>query len=162
MTRGALAAVETVRREGRGKRLDEAVALIVTDVGRPARAPFDGVAMTAGARSLAKLARDAGFEVREHMGADFVTVEGVHPDRVGFSATWLRGRFKRGSWHEPWRYEMIRDDRPVGMDAKTRVGKVGTRSPGVGKERMTIAGSPRGVAAGDRDLRARIGAVRGA
>lgn len=152
----ALAAVESVRRLGAEKRLDAEVARIVTKVGRPKVIPYEGDPVTASARRLLALAEAAGFTAQLLTTHDSCTVEGHHPDRVGFRALWVRGASKSATWHEPWRYEIIRDDRPIAVDSRTKTGKAGHRSPGMGRDRLSIAGTPWGIGIGVTELTKRL------
>lgn len=156
LTPEAVEAVEAVRRLGAAKRLDAEVARLVTKVGRPKVIPYEGDPVTAGARRLLALAEECGFTVQLLTTEDLCTVEGHHPSRVGFRAIWKRGRAVTGSWHEPWRYEIIRDDRPIAVDTRTKTGKAGHRSPGMGRERLSIVGTPWGIGIGVTELTKRV------
>ena len=63
---------------------------------------------------------------------------------------------KAATWHEPWRYELIDDTRPIAIDARSHTGKVGYRSLGMGTQRMSITGTPWGIGIGITALTARI------
>lgn len=117
---------------------------------------FDGEVETAGARRLLALAEDNGFTAQMLISGDTCCVEGHHPSRVGFRAWWTRGAADGGSWHAPWAYAMITDERTVEMDAKAHVGKKGHRTTGQGTQRMTIVASPRGVASNVTEISRRI------
>lgn len=159
---------------------------IVTDVGRPPEgerevwtvtpemsvmlrgervrivtgAPYTPDPITAAARRLLADAEAAGFTAQLLSGEDWCVVEGhrLPAERVGFRAWWRRGKADGGTWHEPWRYELIEDTRVVAIDEKKRVGKVGYRSPGVGTQRLSIVGTPWGIPLG---ITALISRVRG-
>lgn len=143
---GSLAAVERMRAAGSSHRVDRAVAALVRSHPRPE--PVSGEAVgkvPAAAAGLASLAASRGFEVRtDHVG-DLLVVSGLQAaTRVGFKASWRNGRTIGASWHEPWRYELVRDDRPVGVNANTRTGLAGKRPAGVGRERLRLVGTPWG------------------
>lgn len=125
--------------------------------------PWPGELVPAGARRVAALAESLGMQVRidETLHGCVVSAHGVTPRRFGFRARWAKGRFVEASWHEPLRYEMIEDRRPVGMDARSRVGKKGFRSAGQGAHRLSLVATPAGVALGMRELEARLGGLLG-
>lgn len=140
--------------------LDRRVDAIVAEFGRVGDAvdaqAYDGEVETAGARRLLALARENGFTAQIIVSGDLCTVEGHHPSRVGFRAYWTRGAADGGSWHAPWAYAMIHDERSVEMDAKAHVGKKGHRTTGQGPHRMSIVASPRGVASNVTEISRRI------
>lgn len=120
--------------------------------------PIDPV--TTGARSLRALAERVGFEVQTLTTHDSCTVEGVMRERrIGFRAFWKRGKTAGASWHEPWRYATVADDRPPGLNAVSRTGKQGYRPPGMGGTRTVILGTPWGLGLSVTDLTARIQAL---
>lgn len=158
----SLEAVAAMEEYGRQRRLDRVMASIVMTHGQGAATsePWTGEAVTSNARGLARIAEDAGFEVRVHEFADRCMVEGVKmPERMGFRAWWVRGGADVCSWHSPWRYEEQDDDRPVKMDAKKRVGLKGFRSTGMGRRRMVCVGSPQGLPITYTALKARLSAL---
>ena len=155
LTASAIAAVESVRRAAHAQRVADATAVLVTDVGRRPSS-FDRDPVTANARALQALAAEAGFEVVLRSGAAWCRVEGVHAARVGFSALWREGGFDSATWHEPWRYAMVTDERTVAVDARARVGKANHRSPGVGRRHLAIEATPWGKPLGWGALRARV------
>lgn len=183
LTPAALDAVASVRRLGAETRQAALLAELVTNVGNPppvpyvaapgfsvrwetgevvhvvtgAEKPLDPV--TAAARRLLALAESRGFTVQLLTTHDSCTVEGHHPDRVGFRAMWKRGASDSATWHEPWRYEEIDDNRPIGIDARAHTGKVGYRSPGMGTRRLSIVGTPWGIGIGITALTARLRAM---
>lgn len=166
---GALMAVEAVRRAGRAKR---SAGEITTDVGRPAYEPYEKPEIEtvvtkkgkrkrvptgrmlavdpvpSAARAFLKLAEAHGFEVNLIELRDRCTVEGIDRARgVAFRAYWVRGRTNGGTWHERReRYEIVRDDRPVGVAALTKTGLKGKRAAGVGTTRLALVASRLGTA----------------
>lgn len=153
----SLAAVEAHRRQGVELRLQKDAATIVTDHGRPALVPYDGDVVTRNARALIRQAESAGFEVKLLEFPDACRVEGMHRGRrVGFTVTWTRGRAAGASWHAPWKYGIIQDDRPIGVNAKTRTALAGKRGAGMGTTRLTILASPRGLPINHATLNERI------
>lgn len=157
ITPAALAAVEAHRVAAARTRLDRVMAQIVTDVGRPQRIPYDGERITSGARSLLALGEEHGFASRVHELHEGCMVEGLHrSERVGWRAWWIAGATGGASWHEPLRFEMVDDTRPIGMDATARVGKKGHRSTGMGTRRLSQVASPAGVPMNVTALRKRI------
>lgn len=157
LTDSARDAVMAVQRYAATRRLDRAVAGIVLDVGRPpGSAAWEGDPVARNARGLLALAQEHGFTARLSVVGESCMVEGHHPARVGFRCYWRRGRILGGSWHEPWRYELVDDPRTVAIDQRARVGKAGHRSPGMGTTRLSIVASPRGVPIGYAALKARL------
>lgn len=180
---GSVEAVEAIRRMGQARRalLAEAkpVAVAVAEpyaispgfevawrtgeivsVVTGAPKPIDPV--TAGARRLLALAEAKGFTAQILTTDDACTVEGHHPSRVGFRAIWKRGATHSASWHEPWRYEEITDERPQAGDSRTKTGKAGHRAPGVGTRRLSITGTPWGIRVNITELTTRLRALDGA
>lgn len=139
-----------------GRRLDAQIA----SLGRIAEVvdaqAYDGEVETAGARRLLALAKDNGFTAQMLLSGDTCCVEGHHPSRVGFRAWWTRGSADGGSWHAPWEYAMIHDEREVRMDKTAHVSLKGYRTTGQGPHRMTIVASPRGVASNVTEISRRI------
>lgn len=130
-------------------------AEIVTDVGNPP--PYRGPVVPAAARRLVAEAEAAGFEVRVIEYDDGCRVEGLHAERrVGFRASWRRGHVDGASWHTPYRYGMIRDERPVRVAEKTRVGLKGYRTSGQSETRLTLLGRPQGMKVTHTEVRERI------
>ena len=158
LTPGALEAVEVMKRLGVARRLDREMDRIVIKHGNPKRVPYDGDPVTRNARALLRRAEAAGFTARLHDLGDACMVEGYRlaPEKVGFRAWWTRGSADGASWHEPWRYEMQRDDRPIGIDQKARTGKVGYRGAGLGTEHLRIVGTPWGLPINHTELNARL------
>lgn len=157
LTEGAAAAVATVRREGRGARLDRVMAGIVTEHGNPRGAsPFEGEVVTAAARRLLRLAEATGWAASLHTLVDRCAVQGRRDD-LAFRAYWVEGKADGGTWHErEWRYEMIQDARPVGVNVLTRTGLKGKRPAGVGVVRLQIVGSPLGLPVNITELERRV------
>ena len=148
----ALAAVEAQRRLDEERRREA----FATDHGRPRIKPYRG-GIPANATKLEALAQRHGFETMIVELADGCRVEGHHPERrVGFRATFTRGRADGASWHEPYRYAIVRDDRPVGVNALTRTGLKGRRPAGVGTTRLALLGSPSGFPITHTELTERI------
>ena len=153
---GALMAVEAVRRAGRAKR---SAGEITTDVGRPAYEPYDRDPVPSAARAFLKLAEAHGFEVNLIELRDRCTVEGIdRASGVAFRAYWVRGRTNGGTWHERReRYEIVRDDRPVGIDKLKKTGLKGKRAAGVGTTRLALVASRLGTAHTITELTTKVG-----
>lgn len=119
--------------------------------------PWRGQLVPAGAKRLASLAEAAGFEVRidETMHGCVVSGHRAEP-RCGFRASWTRGLTSGASWHEPLRYEMVEDRRPVEIDQRSRVGKVGFRTTGQSAYRLSLVATPTGLPLGVRALEDRL------
>lgn len=143
----------------------EVVADLVTDHGLPR---YYRGAVPRNARALVALAESAGFETKTLEHRTGHRVEGYHADRaLGFTATWERGRAKGATWNTPWRYGVVEDSRPVGVNAKTRTGLAGKRAAGLGvgdgrgagapgTTRLAILGTPWGVPITHSELTARL------
>lgn len=146
LTPGALEGVEAMKRMALERDIDRICAKIITKHGNPPREAYDGDPVTANARKLLERALGIGFTARLHDLGDACMVEGYRltPAKVGFRAWWTRGSADGASWHEPWRYEVQRDDRPIGIDQKARTGKVGYRGAGLGTEHLRIVATPWG------------------
>lgn len=131
----------------------------MTTHGLPKVAPYRGP-IPANAHKLEAAARAAGFETKLLVTVSGCRVEGHHPARrVGFTATFERGRAKGASWHEPWRYGIVRDERKAGkVNALTRTALKGYRPAGVGETRLAILGSPVGLPITHTTLNERISA----
>lgn len=156
-TPAALEAVASVRRDGVETRLQRVLDALATDHGRPHVEPHDGDVVTANARRLVALAESAGFETMILRTPAACRVEGVNRERaLGFTATWTRGRADGATWNTPWRYGIVEDRRPVGVNEKTRTGLAGKRAAGVGTTRLAILGSPWGVAITHSELTSRL------
>ncbi len=183
LTPEAAEAVESVRRLGEERRAEAAPPDFVTDVGNPAPEPYEAAPgfsvkwatgetvhvvtgapqpldpVTAAARRLLALADSKGFTTQLLTTHESCTVEGHHPSRVGFRAIWHRGASSSATWHTPWKCEEIDDNRPIGIDSRSKTGKVGYRSPGMGTRRMSIVGTPWGISIGITALTARLRAL---
>ena len=160
LTPAALEAVESMRRLGHERRLRASVARLVTDHGNPRPEPYDGVRITTAARGLAKMADAAGFETIIVDTRTGCRVEGLHRERrVGFRAYWDRGASKGATWHsgghDRWKLIDI-SDRPIGVDAKTKLTKAGHRHDENDTTRLVLVESPRGVRVNVTDLKRRI------
>ena len=132
----------------------ELVAGLVTDHGLPRyyRGP-----VPRNARALVALAESAGFETKTLEHRTGHRVEGYHAGRaLGFTATWERGRAKGATWNTPWRYGVIEDRRPVGVNKASRTGLAGKRAAGMGTTRLAILGSPWGVPLTHSELTSRL------
>lgn len=153
---GALEAVEAMRRLGYERRLQHVIDTLVTDHGNPRRVVYSG-GIPANAKKLEASAQRAGFETQLLTFAEGCRVEGIdRAARVGFTATFIRGRAKSATWNTPWRYGIVTDDRPVGVNSLTRTGLAGKRPAGVGTTRLAILGSPWGIALTHTELAERI------
>ena len=132
----------------------ELVADLVTDHDLPRyyRGP-----VPRNARALVALAESAGFETKTLTHRTGHRVEGYNAGRaLGFTATWERGRAKGATWHTPWRYGVIEDRRPVGVNKTSRTGLAGKRAAGMGTTRLAILGSPWGLAITHSELTSRL------
>ena len=132
----------------------ELVADLVTDHDLPRyyRGP-----VPRNARALVALAESAGFETKTLAHWTGHRVEGYNAGRaLGFTATWERGRAKGATWHTPWRYGVIEDRRPVGVNKTSRTGLAGKRAAGMGTTRLAILGSPWGLAITHSELTSRL------
>lgn len=173
LTPAAESARLAVRNHGARRKLDRAMASLVTDVGNPGVVkPFDGSTVTANGVRMLMAAQEAGFEARIHELARASMVEGHRAVRledgtrswVGFRAWWTvktsKGEESMGaaeaSWHSPWRYELIDDARIIKMDEKAHTGCVGYRTLGQGTRRLTIVASPLGTPIGHTALLERV------
>jgi hypothetical protein len=152
----SIAAVDAHRRIADADRAARRGAELVTDHGNPPVKPYRG-GVPANATKLEALARDHGFETKVIETIAGCRVEGYHAARrVGFRATFTRGRADGASWCTPWRYGIVHDPRPVGVNKLTRTGLAGKRAPGVGETRLSILGTPWGVAITHTELNERI------
>lgn len=132
----------------------ELVAGLVTDHDLPRyyRGP-----VPRNARALVALAEAAGFETKTLEHRTGHRVEGYNAGRaLGFTATWERGRAKGATWHTPWRYGVVEDRRPVGVNKTSRTGLAGKRAAGMGTTRLAILGSPWGLPITHSELTSRL------
>ena len=132
----------------------EIVAGLVTDHDLPRyyRGP-----VPANARKLAALAEAAGFETKTLEHRTGHRVEGFNAARaLGFTASWERGRAKGATWNTPWRYGIVEDRRPVGINKLTRTALAKHRGAGMGTTRLAILGSPWGLAITHSELTSRL------
>lgn len=161
LTDGALQAVESMRVMGVARRLEREIARIVTKHGAPPPSTWEGDPVTRNARSLLALAETSGFVAHMLVDGEQCVVEGyrLEPEKVGFRATWRRGAASGFAWCTPWRYALIDDNRPVAFDSRTKVGKAGYRSPGMGTTRLSIVGSPWGLKVTYAELQRRVRAA---
>ena len=119
-------------------------AELVTDHGNPP--PYRGPKVPANASKLMMQAHAAGFAVKALEFVDGVEVQGLHKRRrVGFRAEYVRGRAKSASWHEPYRYSIVRDTRAVKVNALSRTGLKGYRTAGMSETRLQLLGRPQGM-----------------
>jgi len=150
---GALEAVQRMKEEGdtrlAARAVDRIMAKVHTKHGNPRRkdSGYEGVRVTPMARRMLAKAEAAGFTARVHELDRGCMVEGyrLEPEKVGFRAWWDEGSADGASWHEPWRYEMMRDDRPVGVNKTALVALAGKRAAGLGAEHLRIVGTPWGL-----------------
>lgn len=132
------------------------VAEIVTDVGNPPM--YRGPKVPTNARKIAEAAEAAGFEVRILEFDDGCEVQGHHAERrEGFRAGYVRGRASVASWHTPYRYTIVRDDRPIKMSARDHIGLKGYRSTGMSETRLQLLGRPQGMKINHTECMERIG-----
>lgn len=164
---GAIAAVERMRERARQERVDRLMASVVTEHGMPKVEAFEGNVVAKNARELLALAESRGFVARLHELPRGCMVEGyrLEPEKVGFRAWWRIHTTARGvsslmqdgcSWHTPWRYEMMADDRPVGVSKDSRLGLKDKRGAGLGTVHLRITGTPWGKPLGYTELKARL------
>lgn len=182
LTPAAEEAREAMRRHGARQRIAREAALLVTDHGNPHVEPYTPTKIVrtwrttkkgkkklesetivpadvrpAAALALEKKAAAAGWETKIFTTpGDVRTVVEGRRDRQGFRAVWLRGRAESGTWHEPWRYAMIHDTRPVGIAKLTRTALAGKRGAGMGEHRLAIVASPWGIAVGVSEISKRV------
>lgn len=131
------------------------VSEIVTDVGNSPM--YRGPLVPANAKKLAAAAEAEGFEVRTLLFDDGCEIQGHHAERrCGFRAGYVRGRAKYASWHTPYRYRMIRDERPIKMNLRDHVGLKGYRSTGMSETRLQLLGRPQGMKITHTELQARL------
>lgn len=169
---GALAAVATVRRLGAERTLErmvngwedgrgERVGGLVTKHGRPRASTWEGDPVSRNARSILADALAGGFTAHMLVVGDQCVVEGyrLDPEKIGFRASWLRGGAAGFAWCTPWRYELVEDQRPIGIDQKAKTGKVGFRGAGMGTTRLGIVGSPWGLPVSWAELQRRVRAA---
>lgn len=152
---------EAMRQYGRDRFVDHAASRIVTKHGNPPRSRWEGDPVTRNARALLALAEASGFTAHLLVDEERCVVEGyrLRPAKVGFRASWLRGSAGGFAWCTPWRYELVEDARPVEVNKITRTGKEGSRSPGVGSQRLAITGTPWGLKVTWTDLQRRVRAA---
>lgn len=156
-TAGALEAVEVMKAIGLERIAQREMDAIVTDHGRPPVVPYEHDVVTANAAKLAALAAAHGFEVKTLRFPDSCRIEGRHMGRrVGFTATWTRGRASGASWHERWRYGIVADTRPVGVNKLTLTGLAKKRAAGIGETRLAILATPWGLPINHATLNERI------
>ena len=182
LTPAAEEAREAMRRHGARKIVEREAGLLVTDHGRPHVEPYTPTKIVrtwrttkkgkkklesetivpadvrpAAAIALEKKAAAAGWKTNLFTTpGDVRTVVEGRRDRQGFRAVWLRGRAESGTWHEPWRYAMIHDTRPVGVAKITRTALAGKRGAGMGENRRAIGASPGGSAVGVSESSTRV------
>ena len=155
-TPSALAAVESVKAHGVVVRAQHVLDALVTDHGRPHVETYAGGIPT-NARKLVALAEAGGFEAQLLTFPAGCRVEGLNRERaLGFTATFERGRAKGATWNTPWRYGIVEDRRPVGINAKSRTALAGKRGAGMGTTRLAILGSPWGLAITHSELTSRL------
>jgi len=156
-TAAALEAVDAVRAHGDRARAQCVLDALVTDHGRPHVEPYAGDVVTRNARALVALAEAAGFETKTLEHRTGCRVEGYNADRaLGFTASWERGRAKGATWNTPWRYGIVEDRRPVGVNKTSRTALAGKRGAGMGTTRLAILGSPWGLAITHSELTSRL------
>jgi len=165
----SLAAVEAMQSVVASSRIDRLMASIVTDHGNPRVVPFDGDVVAPTARLMLAKAEHAGFTAQLLELPRGCVVEGYRRRDDGmpvcFRARWRihvagSGAVSRpadgASWHEPWRYEMGRDDRPVGINKQDRVALAGKRGAGLAAAHMRLVASPWGMPIDHTELKRRI------
>ena len=150
---------DALLRHGARRRIDRAVASLVTSHGHESVDPYDGPAPAA-ARRTAALAQSHGFDVIERDTPSGHAVEGLHSERgVGFRAYWQRGKTAGGSWHVKGRdsYRLVNiSSRPIGVDSRTKTTKVGHRHDAGDRSRLELVSTPRGLPVGITELERRV------
>ena len=183
LTPAAEEARESMRRHGARRIVEREAGLLVTDHGNPHVEPYAPTKIVrtwrttkkgkkklesetivpadvrpAAAIALEKKAAAAGWKTNLFTtpGDVRTVVEGVR-GTVAFRAVWLRGRAESGTWHErEWRYELVRDERPVGVAKITRTALAGKRGAGLGTTHLAIVASPWGIAVGVSEISKRV------
>lgn len=156
-TDAARAAVDAHRRAANAGKLEREAAEIVRDVGRPHREPYTGT--PGAAPGLIKRAERNGFDVKVIRDVEAYVVEGHHAERrEGFRVIYRDGKTKLATWHEPFRYAMVDDERPVArQDQKAKTSTRTGRPIGVGRFHLSLVGCPSGMPVGVREVERRIG-----
>lgn len=143
------------------------MALIV-DPGDPylvlveAPGPPIGADWPPGAASLARVAGDLGFRVKEgrgHLADNAIFVAGEHKEKkVRFFATWIDGRFSAGRIDEP---ETVWAEVPAPVEKVQGAGKNRAMKPTgyIDGVRLVATSSPLGVYVGVTELLARLRAL---
>lgn len=121
-------------------------------------APYDGDPVTASARTLERLATASGMTTRMHIGLEGCALEGrVVGQRLGFRASWRRGKADGALWFEPeLRTAMVADTRPVVVAKLTHTALAGKRAAGVDERHLAILGGPYGVVVPMAELTKRV------
>lgn len=132
-------------------------------------APYAGDPVTASARSTYAAAVRVGMAARLHVGLETSVVEGrVAGQRLGFRATWRRGKADAALWYEPAaRYDMIEDPRPahdatVTRNVKgkpTQVAHPNRMPRGLDRRHLVQVASPTGIVVTFVELSRRIKAL---
>lgn len=150
-------AVEDMRRAGWQRRIDALVSALVTDHGNPHVRPYDGP-VPANAKRLLTLARSKGMTAQIVTWRAGHSVEGVDPKRgVAFRATWFRGKADGGTWHEKRdRYVYVDDERPVGVNEKTRTSLAGKRPAGMDKVHLQAVALRAGMPFNNTEIEKRV------
>ncbi|MFM9577860.1 hypothetical protein, partial [Streptomyces turgidiscabies] len=63
---------------------------------------------------------------------------------------------KGATWNAPWRYGIVEDRRPVGVNKTSRTALAKHRGAGMGTTRLAILGSPWGLAITHSELTSRL------
>lgn len=156
LTPAAEQAREAVRHFAHDRGIRRAVASLVTDHGNPPKPARYKGPRPANAEKLAAAARARGFKVNVFETRVRTVVEGFK-DPHAFRCTWLRGSAESGTWHErQWRYALVNDPRPVGVDKVAKVGLKGKRGAGLESTHLAIVASPVGVVVGVSEVSKRV------
>lgn len=159
LTDAAEEARESMRRYGHERRLERVVSSLVTKHGHERAEPYAGPLVPAAAKRTRAKADAAGFETTMHETPAGCSLHGVHRERdAGFAAHWHRGKTTGGTWHErreAWKLVDI-SDRPIGVDAKTKLTKAKHRHDVNDRTRLVLVSSPRGIGLGITEIERRI------
>lgn len=161
LTESAEKARQAHRRYGYDRHIERVLGRIVTEHGNPKPVPYLGVVVPAAARAFAKKLEVADFEVQTLEYRDGCIVEGIdRAGKRGVRAQWHRGKAAGGTWHSGGRdrYVLVEDHRPVGINKISRTALANRRGAGMGRVRLKLVESPRGIPLNITELEKRISA----